>query len=231
MTPLPTSKTTHFGPLRRNESKCWHAWALGGASSRSVSTATKRTGLNIILTLDHAAVGRERMVVPDDGSQIRLTPDYKNTHSIKVRSASPHGKHHGAVPQQGFDLAGPCASLFTTLRERDDLLLESPVSLLRPSARKVTHPRRSQPQTGPARQGDSGDRNRLREVPAPPQGSRLRRTILRCAYLEIDGVTRLAVGAASDVFLMLLNLQQIALRRTQIATWNGALTCIPLLAR
>src|SRR4051794_22673244 len=98
MTPLRTSKTTRFGPLCRNERKCWHAWALmprrgrdalpgmkqtqqactahgrnggGGSQRRSVfSTDTKRTGLNIILALDHAAVGRERAVVHDDGSQI-----------------------------------------------------------------------------------------------------------------------------------------------------------------
>ena len=100
MTPLLTSKTTRFGPLYRDELKRWPAWALmpsggrdalpgnqadatgmhgrsgGGASSQSVSTATKRTGLNIILALDHAAVGRERVVVPDDGSQIRLSLDY-----------------------------------------------------------------------------------------------------------------------------------------------------------
>ena len=56
------------------------------AGSKVFSTDTKRTCLNIILALDHAAVGRERVVVPNDGSQIRLTLDYKNAHAIKCIS-------------------------------------------------------------------------------------------------------------------------------------------------
>ena len=58
----------------------------GNAAAKKHRTDTKRAGLNIILALDHAAVGRERMVVPNDGSQIRLTLDYKNAHSIKCIS-------------------------------------------------------------------------------------------------------------------------------------------------
>ena len=41
----------------------------GGNAAARTRTDTKRAGLNIILALDHAAVGRERMVVPNDGSQ------------------------------------------------------------------------------------------------------------------------------------------------------------------
>ena len=58
----------------------------GGNAAAEARTDTKRAGLNIILALDHAAVGRERVVVPNDGSQIRLTLDYKNAHSIKCIS-------------------------------------------------------------------------------------------------------------------------------------------------
>jgi hypothetical protein len=82
------------------------------AESKMFSTDTKRAGLNIILAPGHAAVGRELVVVPNDGLQIRLTLDYKNAHSIKLRSASPQGKHHRALPQLGFDVAPPYASFF-----------------------------------------------------------------------------------------------------------------------
>jgi hypothetical protein len=90
------------------------------AESKMFSTDTKRAGLNIILAPGHAAVGRELVVVPNDGLQIRLTLDYKNAHSIKLRSASPQGEHHRALPQLGFDVAPPYASFFTTLRKCDD---------------------------------------------------------------------------------------------------------------
>jgi len=52
--------------------------------------------------------------------------------------------------------------LATRIRARP-VLRSSPhsASALRANAGKVTYPRRSQPQTGPAHQGDSGDRDRL----------------------------------------------------------------------
>src|SRR4051794_30226670 len=110
-----------------------------------------------------------------------LTDVHFQNHSIKLRSASPHGKHHRALPQLGVDVAPPYASFFTTLRECDDPLLESPVGLLRPSAGTVTHPRGPQPRTGHARRDDTGDRGPRQEAHAPLQGSGPPRTTLRCA--------------------------------------------------
>src|SRR3954471_24119541 len=98
---------------------------------------------------------------------------------IKLRSISPHGKHHRAFPQQGFDVAPPYVSFFTTLRECDDPLLESPVSLLRPSAGTVTHPRCPQPRSAAGRQDDTDDQDRRQEAHAPPQRSPPQRTTLR----------------------------------------------------
>ena len=68
--------------LRRGSSQA----CTVGMRRLEARTDTKRAGLNIILALDHAAVGRERVVVPNDRSQIRLTLDYKNAHSIKCIS-------------------------------------------------------------------------------------------------------------------------------------------------
>src|SRR3954463_10797144 len=97
------------------------------------SNSTQRAGLGITLALNHAAVGRERIVVHDDRSQIRLTLDHKDAHAIELRSASPHGKHHRAGPHRDVNLTSLPVPFVWTIRERDDQLLESPVGLLGPS--------------------------------------------------------------------------------------------------
>ena len=71
-------------------------------------------------------------------AQIWLTFDYKDANAVKLRRASPYGKHHRAGPHHGVPL-DRCGER-SGLRECYDLLFESPVGLLGSGAGVIAHP-------------------------------------------------------------------------------------------
>ena len=122
-----------WGGNRLIQSPQWSSELL----TEQASTRTKRASIGVTLALDHAAVGRERLVVHDDGAQIRLTFDYKDANAVKLRRASPYGKHHRAGLHHGV-LLDRCVER-SGLRECYDMPFESPVGLLSSSAGLISH--------------------------------------------------------------------------------------------
>ena len=111
--------------------------ALGSSMGSDGQPDTKRAGLGITLALDHAAVGRERLVVHDDGAQIWL-PLITRTPTPSSSDALRHTANtiEPARITASFSIG---AGSGVDTRECYDLPFESPVGLLGSSAGVISH--------------------------------------------------------------------------------------------